>query len=72
MEKALNLAESIASKPPVAIEMTKQALKEATQNRNLESNLNLLSAFQAITQMSNDHERGLSNLGSNKEEFEGN
>ncbi len=70
--RANELAAMIANKPPVAVEMTKQALKEAYQNRNLETNLNLLSAFQAITQMSNDHQRGLENLQGQKEKFEGN
>ena len=52
--------------------MTKQALKEAYANTNLESNLNLLSAFQAITQQSQDHDRGLLSLKGEKVEFEGN
>lgn len=70
--KALELANTIAMKPPVAIEMTKQALKEAVQNRNLESNLNLLSAYQAITQLSNDHQKGLKSLNEGQQTFEGN
>jgi 2-(1,2-epoxy-1,2-dihydrophenyl)acetyl-CoA isomerase len=70
--RAMTIASDIASKPPVSIEMTKQALKETFQNRNLESNLNLLSAFQGITQMSDDHQRGLKNLKSKREKFEGN
>ena len=71
-EEADRLAQKLASKPPVALQMTKQALKEAYSNHNLESNLNLLSAFQAITQRSQDHDRGLSSLKGEKEKFEGN
>lgn len=69
---AEKIMDQITTKPPVAIEMTKQALKEAYGNRNLESNLNLLSSFQAITQMSNDHQRGLRKLKNGDEIFEGN
>ena len=71
-DKAFELASTIASKPPVAVEMTKQALKESFSNKNLESNLNLLSSFQAITQLSEDHQRGLRNLHQGNEKFEGN
>ena len=71
-DKADELARAIASKPPVAVEMTKHALKESFANRNLESNLNLLSSFQAITQLSEDHQRGLRNLHQGNEKFEGN
>jgi len=71
-KNALELAVGISEKPPVSIEMTKQALKEAHQNRNLETNLNLLSAFQAITQLSNDHQKGLKSLKEGKQIFEGN
>ena len=73
--KAEDIAASIASKAPISIEMTKQALKEAYSNRNLETNLNLLSSFQAITQLSEDHQRGLRSLKNHqeaREEFEGN
>ena len=70
-DEAKKLANKIANKPPVAIEMTKQALKEAYRNRDLESNLNLLSAFQAITQRSQDHQRGLLNLKGGDEKFKG-
>ena len=70
--EAQKLAQKLASKPPVSLQMIKQALKEAYANTNLESNLNLLSAFQAITQRSQDHDRGLLSLRGEKVEFEGN
>ena len=68
---ALSLGVDIASKPPVAIEMTKQAMKEAHSNSNLESNLNLLSALQSITQLTQDHTKGLGNLKGGSEKYEG-
>ena len=72
-EYVSSFADNMSQKPPVAIEMTKQALKEVFQNRNLESNLNLLSAYQAITQKSNDHLKSLSMIrGKGDVHFDGN
>ncbi|MCB9061749.1 MAG: enoyl-CoA hydratase/isomerase family protein [Halobacteriovoraceae bacterium] len=52
------LALKIASKAPVGIALTKQALKQA-QNSNLYDHLQLLAAFQGIAQRTQDHFEGL-------------
>ena len=51
---------------------TSEARVELPELPETESNLNLLSSFQAITQLSEDHQRGLRNLHQGNEKFEGN
>jgi 2-(1,2-epoxy-1,2-dihydrophenyl)acetyl-CoA isomerase len=52
--KTKELAMKIASNAPIALAMTKQALKDA-ENRDLKKNLNMLADFQGITQRTKDH-----------------
>ena len=59
LDEGISLAKKIAEKPPIALEMTKKALKHSWKSRDLESTLDLLSAYQGITQRTQDHERGL-------------
>ena len=59
LDEGVSLAKKIAEKPPIALEMTKKALKHSWKTRDLESSLDLLSAYQGITQRTEDHERGL-------------
>ncbi len=55
---ALELAQSIACKAPIAIQMTKKALKQ-NYLHGLQAALDLLAAYQGITQRTEDHFEGL-------------
>ena len=73
LDEAITLARKIAEKPPIALEMTKKALKHSWKSRDLEQSLDLLAAYQGITQRTQDHERGLNSFFSKeKAQFEGN
>lgn len=58
IEKGRELAKTIAENAPVAIQMTKKALK-LSYLKDLQTSLDLLSAFQGITQRTQDHFEGL-------------
>ncbi len=53
-EETEKLITQIVSLPPIALQMTKKALAHAYQN-DLQSHLELMAAFQGITQRSSDH-----------------
>jgi enoyl-CoA hydratase/carnithine racemase len=55
------LVDKLASLPPIALQMTKKAVIHAYENE-LNSHLELMSAFQAITQRSSDHFRALDGM----------
>jgi len=60
-EKTQELADQLASLPPIALQMTKKAVIHAHQN-DLNSHLELMSAYQGITQRSSDHFRALDGM----------
>ena len=53
-QKTEELAEHLSSIPPIALQMTKKSLYHAYQN-DLNSHLELMAAYQGITQRSSDH-----------------
>lgn len=53
-EKTQELADQLSSLPPIALQMTKKAVIHAYQN-DLNSHLELMAAYQGITQRSSDH-----------------
>lgn len=55
------LAKSIADKPPVATQLMKRAIENAYRD-DLERHLNLLSAYQGITQRTQDHSGAIDSL----------
>ncbi len=55
MEETRKLAEKIASKPPLAIRMTKRAVYQA-QSSTLRSHLDYISSQQALLSETNDHQ----------------
>jgi len=55
------IAEQIASLPPIAIQMTKKAVQHA-QTGDLRAHLDLMAAFQGITQRTVDHFEALDGL----------
>lgn len=57
-EETLELANKIAANAPVAIEMTKQALKSARLS-DLNSHLDLMATYQGIAQRTSDHFEGV-------------
>lgn len=57
-KKTKELALKIASNAPVAIKMTKKALYHAS-NSSLEAHLDLLAAYQGISQRTSDHFEGI-------------
>ncbi len=59
LAKTSEIAEKIASNAPIAIQMTKKAMKQAYLN-DLHSNLDLLASFQGITQRTQDHFEAIS------------
>jgi 2-(1,2-epoxy-1,2-dihydrophenyl)acetyl-CoA isomerase len=59
--KTQELAEHLASLPPIALQMTKKAVIHAYQN-DLMSHLELVAAYQGITQRSSDHFKALSGM----------
>lgn len=70
-EKAKEVALKIAANAPVAIKMTKRALIHA-QDSSLSAHLDLLAAFQGISQRTQDHFEGLKSLkNKTQSEFKG-
>jgi 2-(1,2-epoxy-1,2-dihydrophenyl)acetyl-CoA isomerase len=59
--KTIELVETLCSLPPIALQMTKKALIHST-NGDLNSHLELMAAYQAITQRSSDHFRALDGM----------
>ena len=59
--KTEELADQLASLPPIALQMTKKALYHAYQN-DLSSHLELMAAYQGITQRSSDHFKALEGM----------
>ncbi len=57
-EETMKLAKKIAANAPVAIEMTKQALKSARLS-DLQSHLDLMATYQGIAQRTSDHFEGV-------------
>jgi 2-(1,2-epoxy-1,2-dihydrophenyl)acetyl-CoA isomerase len=55
------LADQLASLPPIALQMTKKAVTHAYQN-DLNSHLELMAAYQGITQRSSDHFKALDGM----------
>ncbi len=53
-EETQKFVEQISSLPPIALQMTKKSLTHAYQN-DIHSHLELVAAFQGITQRSSDH-----------------
>ena len=53
-EEAFQWAKQIASNSPMALQMTKKALR-ISYLKDLQTSLDLLSAYQGITQRSSDH-----------------
>jgi len=61
MDHAQKLAQRISDKPPIATQLLKRSIENA-YNTDLFSHLNLLSAYQGITQRTDDHFKALSRL----------
>lgn len=59
--KTEELANQLASLPPIALQMTKKALYQAHLS-DLNSHLELMSAYQGITQRSSDHFKALDGM----------
>lgn len=59
--KTQELADNLASLPPIALQMTKKAVVHAYQN-DLISHLELMAAYQGITQRSSDHFKALDGM----------
>ena len=67
--KTKNLIDKIHANAPIAIQMAKRSLVHSYRN-DLNSVLDLLSAYQGITQRTSDHFEALKNLKSgNKTDF---
>lgn len=60
-EKTQELADQLSSLPPIALQMTKKAVIHAYEN-DLNSHLELMAAYQGITQRSSDHFRALDGM----------
>lgn len=59
--KTENLVEQMVSLPPIALQMTKKALYHSYQH-DLNSHLELMAAYQGITQRSSDHFKALDGM----------
>lgn len=59
--KTTEIAEQLSVLPPIALQMTKRAVAHAYQN-DLPSHLELMAAFQGITQRSSDHFKALDGM----------
>ncbi len=59
--KTQELANHLAGLPPIALQMTKRAVVHAYQN-DLNSHLELMAAYQGITQRSSDHFKALDGM----------
>ena len=55
------IVEQLRSLPPIALQMTKKAISHAYQN-DLSSHLELMAAYQSITQRSSDHFKALDGM----------
>lgn len=60
-KKTQELVEQLCALPPIALQMTKRAVTHAHQS-DLASHLELMSAYQGITQRSSDHFRALDGM----------
>jgi 2-(1,2-epoxy-1,2-dihydrophenyl)acetyl-CoA isomerase len=60
-KKTQELVEQLCSLPPIALQMTKRAVTHAHQS-DLAAHLELMSAYQGITQRSSDHFRALDGM----------
>ncbi len=63
--KTQELVDVLAALPPIALQMTKKALVHAYQN-DLSSHLELMAAYQGITQRSSDHFKALDGIAEKK------
>jgi enoyl-CoA hydratase/carnithine racemase len=59
--KTEEMVELLSSLPPIALQMTKKAVNHAYQN-DLNSHLELMAAYQGITQRSSDHFKALDGM----------
>jgi 2-(1,2-epoxy-1,2-dihydrophenyl)acetyl-CoA isomerase len=59
--KTFEVAKKIASNAPIAVSMTKQAIK-ATRNQELGNHLEMMATYQAISQRTSDHLEGVDAL----------
>lgn len=59
--KTEELVEQLSALPPIALQMTKKAIVHAYQN-DLTSHLELMAAYQGITQRSSDHFKALDGM----------
>lgn len=59
--KTQEIAEGMASLPPIALQMTKKSVTHAYQH-DLNSHLELMAAYQGITQRSSDHFKALDGM----------
>lgn len=59
--KTQELADHLSSLPPIALQMTKKSIGHAYQN-DLNSHLELMAAYQGITQRSSDHFKALEGM----------
>jgi len=59
--KTEELVEQLRSLPPIALQMTKKSISHAYQN-DLHSHLELMAAYQGITQRSSDHFKALDGM----------
>lgn len=60
-EKTQELVDQLISLPPIALQMTKKAVNHAYQN-DLYSHLELMAAYQGITQRSSDHFKAIDGM----------
>ncbi len=60
--KVEEFLQQILSNPPIAMALSKKALKMAYHSSNIEEHLDLLAAYQGITQRTHDHFFALSTL----------
>lgn len=61
LEESYRIATAISKKPPIATQMLKRSITNA-YNSDLFSHLNLLSAYQGITQRTDDHFKAIEGL----------
>lgn len=61
VREVTDLAQDLASAPPIAMQLTKKALQLAYES-SLEAHLDIAAAFQGITQNSSDHQVAVSSL----------
>nr|MBA2404270.1 3-hxdroxyacyl-CoA dehydrogenase [Bdellovibrionales bacterium] len=59
--KTEELVEQLRALPPIALQMTKKAIHHAYQS-DLSSHLELMAAYQGITQRSSDHFKALDGM----------